>query len=109
MRFAISEYWRQPTYITKLGEYRENNEGYFAQETAYLDFDILDFEYVKNDKSYIVPVSMSPIDIFSEFTPPPKYDKNDFTPYAFALLGGGTATYIVYCVMTTSIRKRRYM
>lgn len=98
MRFAISEYWAQ--YVIKYA-------GYFALETAYLDFDILDFEYVKNDESVIVPVKMSPIDIFSEFTPPPR--QYDFTPYAFALLGGGTATYIVYCVMTTSIRKRRYM
>lgn len=110
MRFAISEYWRQPTYITEPGYYNEKDvgyKGYFAQETAYLDFDILDFEYVKNDESVIVPVKMSPIDIFSEFTPPP--GQYDFTPYAFALLGGGTATYIVYCVITTSIRKRGYM
>ncbi len=106
MRFAISEYWRQPTYITRLGEYRENDEGYFVQETAYLDFDILDFEYVKNDKSYIVPVSMSPIDIFSEFTPPSKYDKNDFWVWGLAMVGGLMAVYVVYRIVLKITRGR---
>ena len=46
----------------KCNNYNEKDvgyKGYFAQETAYLDFDILDFEYVKNDESVIVPVKMS--------------------------------------------------
>lgn len=98
MRFAVSEYWAQPTdEYKKEGQafYSKKGEGYFAQETCYLDFDIIDFEYVKDDETFVIPVSMSPIDIFPELTPPPKYD-DDFCPYGLAIMGGLIAFYVVY-------------
>lgn len=78
MRFAVSEYWAARVETReKRGTTLQPNltgvhdtDSYFAQETCYLNFDILDFEYKKNDESYIIPVSMSPIDIFPELTPP---------------------------------------
>ena len=91
MRYAVSEYKS-----VKVGEWedvgagiaKQRSEGYFAQETCYLDFDIIRFEYKKKDVSYIIPVSMSPIDIFDEFTPPvdTKKTNSDFWIYGLIII-----------------------
>lgn len=102
LRFAVSEYEVETTLIYKLNKYNgvwaydeRNRNGYLAQTECYLDFDIIDFEYVKDDETFVIPVSMSPIDIFPELTPPPKYD-DDFWPYGLAIMGGLIAFYVVY-------------
>lgn len=100
MRFAVSEYWR-----AKVNESQDvgfdisvkRSEGYFAQETCYLDFDILDFEYKKNDESYIIPVSMSPIDIFPELTPPVETKTgSDFWIYGVVIIAALIVVGVVY-------------
>lgn len=102
MRFAISEYKAMPTRIYHVNKYagiwaydERNKNGYLAQTDCFLDFDVIDFEYVKEDKSYVIPVSMSPIDVFPEITPPPKYGE-EFWKYGVAIMAGLTAAYVVY-------------
>lgn len=122
MRFAVSEYWVQPTH-----EYRRSNlfgdsddlavwinrgtvndrDGYFAYDTCYIDFDIINFEYKKNDKSYVIPVSMSPVDIFSELTPLPVYEDNAFWKYALVIIAGLVVVGVVYGLIYNEVRKTR--
>lgn len=78
LRFATSEYMAMTVSEVKeqklagvvVGGDTIDSNASFCQTDVFLDFDIIDFEYVKNDESYIIPVSMSPIDIFPELTPP---------------------------------------
>ncbi len=110
LRFALSEYWSatietvgkkgttlQPGLVGTI-----DRNAYFAQETCYLDFDLIDFEYVKEDKSYVIPVSMSPIDIFPELTPPPQY--YDFWKYALVIGAALIVFYTVYKIVGKAIR-----
>lgn len=104
-RFATSEYTVMPACVT--GEttnwlgitYRDiiSKNAYLAQTTAFLDFDIIDFEYVKEGEHYIVPVEMSPIDIFAPVTPPPVW--YDFWKYGLAIIAGLTAVGVVYGIV----------
>lgn len=99
LRFAVSEYWR-----AAVTESQENgwgiavvkSNGYFAQSNCYLDFDIIDLEYKKDDKRIVLPVKMSPIDIFTELTPPPFEEPSDFWKYAVGTMAGLTVLYVVY-------------
>lgn len=111
MRFAVSEYEVEKTTIFHVNKYsgvwaydmRSQDNGYFAQTDCYLDFDIIDFEYVKEGTSYIIPVSMSPIDIFPELTPPPKY--YDFWKYALIIMAALIGFYIVYKIVGKEAKK----
>lgn len=62
----------------------------------YLDFDIIDLEYIKEDVSYVLPVSMSPIDITPGLTPPPDMDDESFLWYGVGIIAGLVAFYVVY-------------
>lgn len=89
LRFDISESYSASAFETQgkkdWQQVRSSkNTGYFFKDTCYLDFDIIEFEYVKDDKVYVVPVSMSPVDIFPEPTPPPTIVQE---PLAFWKIG----------------------
>lgn len=114
MRFAISEYWEQSTYDYKydytVGTRKcftevSHENSYIAKEKVYLNFDLIDFEYVKKGKSYVIPVSMSPIDIFPELTPPPIFKYDDFWKYAAVIAAALTVFYIVYKIVGKAIRR----
>lgn len=55
----------------------ENTNCYFAQEYVYLNFDIIDLTFTKNDVSTVIPVVMSPIDIVPDITPDPQAKPDD--------------------------------
>lgn len=107
LRFAVSDYTRKVAKIYKeqtvkwgWSSYTDLTEiksrSYVTQETFYLDFDIIDLEYKKGDESYVIPVSMSPIDITPELTPPPFEEKGNFGKYAIITMVGLTVAYAVY-------------
>ncbi len=99
LRFATSEYFRSPIeeYTWDWGAfYSKKSSGYLAQSNCYLDFDIIDLEYVKDDQHFIIPVSMSPVDIYTELTPPPSTSISDFWKYGAAVIGGLIAFYMIY-------------
>ena len=52
------------------------DDGYIAQDTVYLDFDIIHLGFVLKDKVTIIAAVSDPIDIFVTPTPPP--DMDDF-------------------------------
>lgn len=49
---------------------KEDFDGYIAQETVYLDFKIISLNYTKDDVETVIPVVMTPQNVFSELDPP---------------------------------------
>ena len=64
-----------PDYIVRYTD--ENTNCYFAQEYVYLNFDIIDLTFTKNNVSTVIPVVMSPIDIIPDVTPDPGANPDD--------------------------------
>lgn len=71
-RFAASDYYSEAAAIVKYGLVSSNTYGcaYIAQESVFLDFDIIQLTFVKEDVVTIVPAVSSPIDIVDDPTPP---------------------------------------
>lgn len=67
-RFATTQYYSKAVHFGS-GLMTTRN-GYVAEETVFLNFDILQFTFNKDGESIVIPVVMDPIDIFSEITPP---------------------------------------
>lgn len=77
-RFAIDDYKAWEVIETKLtyvlGDIgptmTSDTNAYFAQETVYLDFDIIDVTFEKEDVLTVIPVVMAPRDLINDFSPP---------------------------------------
>lgn len=52
-----------PNYIT-------DDKAYFAQETVFLDFDVIQLTFKGDVGQYVIPVVSNPIDIVNDITPP---------------------------------------
>lgn len=67
-RFAVTNYT-----VGNLYGYRsivtKDNLGYWAQQTAFLDFDIIWLKFVDNGVETVIPTVSNPVDIFSGTTP----------------------------------------
>ncbi|MGN0807612.1 MAG: hypothetical protein ACI4MN_04095 [Candidatus Coproplasma sp.] len=115
LRFAVSEYTAMQAMIVGeanswlVGPHKEGiaNNAFFAQTNTYLDFDIIDLEYVKDGKSYVLPIDMSPIDIFPNLSPPAYWSNPEFWPYGVGIIAGLIAFYVVYIKVGEAIRGRR--
>ena len=72
-RFATSEYESDDMALHHHGDLIRtwNGVGYKAQETVYLDFDIIDLTFVNKDVFNVIPVVSNPIDVIGGITPPP--------------------------------------
>ena len=102
-RFAKSEYFSQEATLFKKtdkgvwfnDEYyweQVDTNAYFFSETVYLNFDVIDVTFKKGEVKTVIPVVMTPIDIFPESTPPidtttdkPEWDWGTLLPG----IGGG--------------------
>ena len=90
-RFATSTY---DTFIMKMHHHGDvllpgakPNVGYLAQETVYLDFDIIDLTFMKNDVATVIPVVSNPIDVIADITPPPFSNDGGLPLWAWVLIG----------------------
>ena len=79
-RFATSDYYAQGVDIMELGKgflgadkYTEG-KAYIAQESVFLNFDIIQLTFNKEGEYTVIPVVSSPIDIVSDITPPVAVD-----------------------------------
>ncbi len=72
-RFATSDYTVDDMAMHHHGDLVRTwyGVGYKAQETVYLDFDIIDLTFIKNDVATVIPVVSNPLDIIAGITPPP--------------------------------------
>lgn len=72
--------------------------GYFAEETVFLDFDVIHLEFFDGEEHVVVPIVADPIDIIPSITPPPLWD-NKWILYGIitilALLGVGAVYSII--------------
>lgn len=73
-RFAVSDY-----YTFEANYVRDNNAGklidstvYLAEQTAFLDFDIIQLTFNADGVYTVIPVVASPIDVISGIDPPPE-------------------------------------
>lgn len=72
-RFAVSDYYSEHFDIIQEGSlsYKEiSDQAYVAQESVFLNFDIIQLSFLKNDKLTVIPVVASPIDIINSITTP---------------------------------------
>ena len=75
-RFATSDYYSEAVDIMQLGEgflwsdKHITGEAYIAQESVFLDFDIIQLTFNKEGEYTVIPVVSSPIDIVDGITPP---------------------------------------
>ena len=77
-RFAQSDYYSLPVDIVTIRNWtidkKESGQVYMAQESVFLNFDIIQLTFNKDGILTIIPVVASPIDIVSDITPPPFID-----------------------------------
>lgn len=59
---------------------------YFAQETVYLDFDVIDVMFENEETLTVIPVVTAPIDIINDLIPPVNTTKGPSIPNWVKLL-----------------------
>ncbi len=69
-RFANTDYFTVSASAQSTNDLYAN--GYAAQMTVFLDFDIIELTFNKDGEYTVIPVVASPIDIINSLTPPPK-------------------------------------
>lgn len=83
-RFSTTDYYSAPIKAVDHNLYVYDNgnvdfddvysTGYIAEETVFLDFDIIHLEFFDGNERLVVPVVSDPIDIIPSITPPPVFD-----------------------------------
>lgn len=69
-RFANTDYYCENAAVVANGE-TSKDTSYIAQQTVFLDFDIIELTFNKEGVYYVIPVVSSPTDIVNGLTPPP--------------------------------------
>lgn len=92
-RFATSDYYAEAADLidyTKLLFLQKIEEGaaYIAQQSVFLDFDIIQLTFAKGAVSTIIPVVMSPLDIINDISTPVDMpeDEKDLLKLLFAIV-----------------------
>ncbi|MEG2540371.1 MAG: hypothetical protein RSB59_01160 [Clostridia bacterium] len=90
-RFATSDYYSAPVDIIELNkgfmwsDKHTKGEAYRAQESVFLDFDIIQLSFQKDGDLTVIPVVSSPIDVVNDITSP--VDMEDDPAWWKILLG----------------------
>lgn len=71
-RFAVSDYVSYPLTVREDNTFNTPHSkwAHYAQETVFLDFDIIQLTFNKDGVYHVIPVVQSPLDIVSDITPP---------------------------------------
>ena len=69
-RFANTDYYAAPAFRSGYSGSIDNTDTYVAQQTVFLDFDIIDLTFNKDGIYTVIPVVSSPTDIIKDFDPP---------------------------------------
>lgn len=73
-RYELTDYVAAEATVFKKGFLnlfsKVSTNGYFAQETVDLNFDIIDIGFTKDGSTYYIPCVMDPVDFFPDMTPP---------------------------------------
>ena len=68
-RFAMTDYYTAPAY-TSAGSTLANCDTYVAQQSVFLDFDIIELTFNDDGVYYVIPIVSNPVDIVNDITPP---------------------------------------
>jgi hypothetical protein len=68
-RFAMTDYYTAPAY-TSAGSTLVNCDTYVAQQSVFLDFDIIELTFNDDGVYYVIPIVSNPVDIVNDITPP---------------------------------------
>ena len=90
-RYQVSDYIAQEaTLFEKGGLYgwkEVDTNAYFFQETVNLDFDVIDVTFSNGEKSVVLPVVSSPVDVIPDATPPLITTEDSLPWWAYAAAG----------------------
>lgn len=77
-RFAVTDYFAEDIAVMEDKFITTQHWGwaYKAQQTVFLDFDIIQLTFARDGKYYVIPVVQSPLDIVADITPPDYTDSN---------------------------------
>ena len=83
-RFAVTDYYAGTARFDKKDWLLSKNDGYVAQMTEFLDFDIISLTF-RSEKGVdtVIAVCSDPIDIINGVTPPSDLDPNQGTDWAY--------------------------
>ncbi|MBO5046742.1 MAG: hypothetical protein J6C93_07760 [Clostridia bacterium] len=95
LRFAVTDYYAaQQTVLDpeKLIQIVDDESTYMAQETMFLDFDVIELTFKKGKNETVIPVVANPIDVVGAVENPVEADDTGmwvfFGTVAFLILGG---------------------
>lgn len=75
-RFATTNYSAYPIYVSTTDEATYTKEGYIAQTTAFLNFDIISLTFSKDGEYHTIAAVHDPIDIINDVTAPIEDNSN---------------------------------
>ena len=109
IRFGVTNYTSYPLTVLKkstLGYSKVDSSGYCAQQTAFLDLDVIDVTFRdENEVETVIPVVARPIDGIGSLTKPIDYDgnKNSGWVKAFIALILLVLLVVIICVACPSL------
>ena len=100
LRFSVSTYESTSMEFHGSGDWTgtKYTRFYAAQDAVYLNFEIIHLGFVRGEDVTIIPVVMSPIDIYPALTPPPSMMQNRFWQVVYWLCGIAAACIVVIVV-----------
>lgn len=115
-RFAITDYVTDGLYADRphynlggfgmMDGYTSDKMGYWCQQTAFLDFDIIWLKFAKEGQETVIPVVSNPIDVFSGLTPPLSNDGLNVLAIIIAALVVVLIAVCVYKLFTVKRKKK---
>ena len=97
-RFATSDYYAEDA---DLIDYSHGNqrirqgEAYIAQESVFLNFDIIQLTFNNKGDMTVIPAVANPIDIIDPVTPPADFSNDDYWTLVWWLVGIALGTVVV--------------
>lgn len=107
-RFAVSDYMAAQGSTSKYETWNnpglddlESSPSYIAQQSVFLDFDIIQLTFKNDDeKMTVIPAVASPIDIIDPITPPTDFSNGDWWTLVWWLAGAALGVVAVGIVVT---------
>jgi len=103
-RFAMTDYYAEwLTIAGRNGGSIHNGQAYMAQQTVFLDFDIIQLTYRGQYGYYVIPVVSSPIDVIADITPPahpPPFFRDNSIPLWLRVLFGLIVLLLVFGIVS---------
>lgn len=92
-RFATSDYYAEEADLIDYSQSSFGNarirqgEAYIAQESVFLNFDVIQLTFNDSGDMTIIPVVANPIDIIDPITPPPDFSNEEYWQLVWWLAG----------------------